>query len=150
MIDRYSDGYICPHPGVARGGVVLCPPVGIEAICTYFTYRQIADRLAENGVAALRFDYDGTGDSFGGPQDPDRVASWRRSTAAAVEVLRQAGVERIGLLGMRVGALLAAAEAERSGGVEAVVLWDPCLSGRAFLARPEGVSGAQPRRRNRR
>lgn len=132
--DRALFGWLhAPESGSARAGVVLCPPLGIEAICTYFTYRTVADRIAEGGLAALRFDYDGTGDSVGGQADPDRVAAWRRSVQHAVTALKAAGVEKIALLGMRVGALFAAAEAERIGGVDAMVLWDPSLSGQAVL-----------------
>jgi alpha-beta hydrolase superfamily lysophospholipase len=39
----------------------------------------------------------------------------------------------VGLVGLRIGGLFAAHEAVRRGGVDALVLWDACLSGRAFL-----------------
>ncbi len=48
---------------------MLCQPLGIESICVYYSYRL----LAERGLAVLRFDYDGTGDSTGQETDPDRV-----------------------------------------------------------------------------
>ena len=46
-------------------GIVLCSPSGYEAICTHRTYRRLAEDAAAQGFAALRFDYDGTGDSAG-------------------------------------------------------------------------------------
>jgi alpha-beta hydrolase superfamily lysophospholipase len=113
--------------------VVLCQPLGIEAICVYFTYRALADRLAELGLAVLRFDYDGTGDSAGGETDPDRVTAWLDSVTEATAFLSGTGVTSVGLVGIRIGGLFAAHEAARRGGVEALVLWDPCLSGTAFL-----------------
>jgi alpha-beta hydrolase superfamily lysophospholipase len=122
-----------PVDGVARGGVVLCPPLGIEAICVYFSYRTLADRLAELGVAVLRFDYDGTGDSSGTETDPGRLEAWLGSVTAAVDRLADTGVGAIGLAGIRMGGLFAASEATRRGGVDALVLWDPCPSGKAFL-----------------
>jgi alpha-beta hydrolase superfamily lysophospholipase len=122
-----------PRDRTVRGGVVLCQPLGIEAICVYFTYRLLADRLAEQGLAVLRFDYDGTGDSAGGETDPDRVAAWLASVTAATDELAATGVPRIGLVGIRMGGLFAAHEAARRGGVDALVLWDPCVSGRSFL-----------------
>lgn len=132
--DRPLFGWLhLPAGGTARAGVVLCQPLGIEAICVYFTYRQLADRLTERGLAVLRFDYDGTGDSVGTETDPDRVAAWTSSTGAAADYLAAIGVGHIGMVGIRMGALLAALEAQRRGGVEALVLWDPCLSGRTYL-----------------
>ena len=122
-----------PPGGVVRGGVVLCQPLGIEATCVYFSYRLLADRLAESGLAVLRFDYDGTGDSFGNETDPDRLESWLTSVTAATDLLEDTGVGAIGLVGIRMGGLFAASEAARRGGVDALALWDPCLSGSAFL-----------------
>jgi pimeloyl-ACP methyl ester carboxylesterase len=122
-----------PIDQVARGGVVLCPPLGIEAICVYFSYRALAERLAGLGLAVLRFDYDGTGDSSGSETDPGRVEAWLGSVTAAVDRLADTGVGAIGLAGIRMGGLFAASEAARRGGVDALVLWDPCPSGRAFL-----------------
>ena len=122
-----------PIDQVARGGVVLCPPLGIEAICVYFSYRALADRLAERGLAVLRFDYDGTGDSSGTETDPGRLEAWLGSVTAAVDRLADTGVGAIGLAGIRMGGLFAASEAARRGGVDALVLWDPCPSGKAFL-----------------
>ncbi len=112
---------------------MLCPPLDIEGVCTYFTYRQLAIRLAGDGIAVVRFDYDGTGDSAGSSSDPGRVTAWLRSVGDATEVIRGHGEMPLCLVGMRVGALLAAFEAARRGDVEALVLWDPCLSGRAYV-----------------
>ncbi len=92
---------------------MLCQPLGIEAICVYYTYRLLADRLAEQGLAVLRFDYDGTGDSTGQETDPDRVEAWLSSVTAAADVLVGAGVSDIGLVGVRIGGLFAANEAVR-------------------------------------
>ncbi len=132
--DRALFGWLHrPADGTARGGVVLCQPLGIEAICTYYSYRLLAEALADRGLAVLRFDYDGTGDSCGHETDPDRVVEWRASVAAATDVLLATGVTRLGLVGVRMGGLFAAHEAVRRHGVEALVLWDSCLSGSAFL-----------------
>jgi alpha-beta hydrolase superfamily lysophospholipase len=118
---------------MARGGVVLCQPLGIEAICVYFSYRTLADRLARLGLAVLRFDYDGTGDSAGAETDPDRLESWLASLTQATDFLTGTGVGAVGMVGIRMGGLLAATEAARRDGVDGLVLWDPCLSGRSFV-----------------
>ena len=40
---------------------------------------------------------------------------------------------RVGVVGLRLGATLAAAELARGGPVDDLVLWDPCATGRSFL-----------------
>ena len=50
-------GFVIPEGGVARGAVVLCPPVGNEQIVSQLTLRMFAEHLAAHGIAALRFDY---------------------------------------------------------------------------------------------
>jgi alpha-beta hydrolase superfamily lysophospholipase len=123
-----------PADDQARGGVLLCPPLGVEAVSARYAYRDLADRLAEVGLVALRFDYDGTGDSVGEQDDPGRVGAWLESISHAADFLRILGLGRIGVVGMRVGATLAA---EKFGfgpvAVDDLVLWDPCATGRAFI-----------------
>lgn len=132
--DRPLAGWLhLPADRQARAGVLLCPPMGIDAICTYFTYRSLATRLAGEGFAVLRFDYDGTGDSAGSDDDPDRVPAWKESVQLAAEVLLSTGVQRLAFAGIRVGGLLAAYETHRRGATDALVLWDPCLSGATFI-----------------
>jgi pimeloyl-ACP methyl ester carboxylesterase len=136
----------------ARGvGVVLCRPLGYEAMCTYRSYTRLAGLLAQAGFDVLRFDYHGTGDSAGGDADPGRVAAWTASiTAAAHEIKRVAGVSRLALFGVRLGATLAVQAAAQLGGVESLVLWAPCATGRAFVrelraagaSRPDGAADA--------
>lgn len=118
----------------ARGaGVVLCRPMGYEALCSYRTYTQLAQTLADAGFEVLRFDYHGTGDSAGGDADPDRVAAWIDSIiCAADELKRLGGASHLALFGMRLGATLAVRAAMRMGGVEELVLWAPCATGRTF------------------
>lgn len=122
-----------PEDGQARAGVVLCPPVGYEYAATHRTFRTLAERLAERGVAALRLDYHGTGDSAGDDTDPGRVPAWVASIDAAMDALRDAGAPAIGVVGMRLGGLLASECVARRDDVDALVLWDPVWSGKAYL-----------------
>jgi alpha-beta hydrolase superfamily lysophospholipase len=119
-----------PAKGV---GVVLCRPIGYEAVCAYPTYTRLAENLAAAGFDVMRFDYHGTGDSAGSDADPDRVQAWIDSTVCATnELQRLSGVSRLALFGVRLGATLAAQAAARLGGVESLVMWAPCVTGRAF------------------
>jgi alpha-beta hydrolase superfamily lysophospholipase len=123
-----------PVGGGARYGVVLCPPVGDEERRVYLTYRKLAESLAAAGHAVLRFSYDGTGDSAGTMDDPERIGSWTRSIAHAVETMRAVGVPQVAVIGMRLGATLATRAArDMECPLDALVLWDPCVTGREFL-----------------
>lgn len=126
--------FVQPQDGAVRGAVILCQPLGEEANMAYRTFRRLSQRLAAAGYLAVRLDYDGTGDSAGAFEDPGRVDAWLGSIAAAVREVRGLGVDRVSVIGMRVGATLAWAAAARGGlDLDALVLWDPCPSGRTFL-----------------
>jgi pimeloyl-ACP methyl ester carboxylesterase len=127
-----------PDGGRASGAVVLCQPLGIEGECTHRTFAMLSAGLADAGILAIRFDYDGTRDSVGSHADSDRVQAWVGAVRQAVDLARRSGVSKVAVLGMRLGATLAAAAAsDADGGIgdllDALVLWDPYASGRAFL-----------------
>lgn len=133
-VERPLFGWVhYPPDRQAIGGVVLCPPLAREWVNAHYCYRVLAETAAQAGFFVLRFDYDGTGDSAGTDHDPDRVKAWLTSIEAAVGLARDAGCRSVSLVGMRMGALLAALSASRLGGLESVVLWDPCSSTRSFL-----------------
>ena len=123
-----------PSPETRRDlGIVVCPPLGHEYVNAHRSVRHLADRLAASGVAALRFDYDGTGDSAGRDEDPGRVAAWTQSVREAVRTLRTlSGCDRIGLIGLRFGALLAALVASETE-VASLGLWAPVTRGRSYV-----------------
>lgn len=134
-----------PGTGRARGGVVLCPPIGDEDRRVYRTYRKLAESLATEGFAVLRFCYDGTGNSAGTVDDPDRVGAWVASISSAVGVVRAAGAERVAAVGMRLGATLVThAVAAVDEPLDAVVLWDPCAGGREFLRYQQALMATLP------
>jgi alpha-beta hydrolase superfamily lysophospholipase len=64
-----------PEGAVARLGVVIVPPFGWEDVCCYRPLRELAEMLAAQGIAVLRYDLPGTGDSTGGANDQGLV--WR-------------------------------------------------------------------------
>lgn len=132
--------YHTPADGTARAGVVICPPLGREYLRCHYALRLLAEGLAARGLCALRFDYDGTGDSAGEEHDPDRVDAWIESATAAIDLVRESGVPAVDVVGMRLGATLAAEAALRLGDLDALVLWDPVVSGRAYLTEQRALS----------
>lgn len=114
-------------------GVVICSAHGVEELCTHRFMRHLADKLAAAGTPALRFDYQGTGDSAGSDADIDRVQSWLKSIAQAVAYLkRTTGVSEVALIGFRMGSLLAAQFALQTGDICKLALLGPVVSGKAY------------------
>lgn len=143
-LHRRGDAPLSAH------GVLLCPPVGHEQIHSHRGLRHLVAALALAGFAVVRFDYDGTGDSGGTEEDPDRLAMWLANVRdARAWMHHQLGCERVSLVGLRLGAALAAETAAESA-VDSLVLWAPVVKGRAFvrelkalaLAGEDGVSEA--------
>lgn len=122
-----------PAGGRARGGIVICPPLGKEHVDTYRGLKLLAQELCGRGFAVLRFDYRGTGDSAGPVGSDTALTDYRDSIRDAVGYLRASGVARVGLIGLRMGAMLAAGVARDIEGLAAVVLWDPVVDGRRYL-----------------
>jgi alpha-beta hydrolase superfamily lysophospholipase len=119
---------------------VICAPMGPEYTRSHRTIRHLADRLATAGIAALRFDYQGSGDSPGSELDADRFGQWRRSVAAAAwHAKRLSGCTRVCLIGVRLGATLAALEAEEVG-ADLAVLWNPVVKGRAYARELQAIA----------
>jgi alpha-beta hydrolase superfamily lysophospholipase len=122
----------------------MCRPLGYEALCSYRTYTQLAQTLSDAGFDVMRFDYHGTGDSAGGDEDPGRVAAWLASIDAAIEqTCRLSGATRIALFGTRFGGTLAVQAAVQRGGVDTLMLWAPCASGRMFVREMRAADAAR-------
>jgi alpha-beta hydrolase superfamily lysophospholipase len=121
-------------PGRAGLGVVICNPFGYESICAHRSVREFAEAFAGAGIPALRFDYIGTGDSGDVDENIDHVELWSEDIMAAARELKAlAGVERICLLGIRLGALLATLAAENST-FDSMILIGPVVSGRRYVS----------------
>lgn len=120
----------------ASGAVVLCPPLGREQVASYRSYRQLAESLARTGLLTVRFSWTGQGDSAPIDDELSVLETWAADMSAIGEQLREAGVQKITWVGLRFGALLLARQASdlhEAGLLDAMVLWDPTPTGRAFL-----------------
>lgn len=125
-----------PPSGAPAGGlgVVVCNPFGYEQICAHRSLRHLAERLALAGTPALRFDYDGTGDSAGSDWDPERLLAWVKSVHHAIAaMIREPGVTEVALVGVRFGALVAALGALGQEAVRGVALVAPVVNGKAYM-----------------
>jgi pimeloyl-ACP methyl ester carboxylesterase len=119
------------HPRSAA--VLLCNPFGEEASRSHRIYRVLATQLERAGYAALRFDYSGTGDSLG-DAGAATLDAWIADVQAAADELRRAsGVNKIVAVGLRFGATLALLASARGLALRHLVLWDPVVEGKAYL-----------------
>lgn len=137
--------YEAPPVGGPSRGIVVCNTIGREYYFTHRTCRLLTERLAGAGLHALRFDQLGTGDSA---LELDEVTwdDWVGSVAEAVEELRDmAELSSVGLIGLRVGAEVAA-EAAAQCNVDRLVLWDPVPDRSRFIrgALPPELAGCFP------
>jgi len=114
--------------------VLLCAPMGHEALRSHRFYRVLAIRLARRGMSVLRFDSHGAGDSPGADEDGE-LEGWRADVGEAHrELLARSGATRVLWFGARLGASLAVQAASAPGArVDKLVLWEPVLDGRAYL-----------------
>jgi alpha-beta hydrolase superfamily lysophospholipase len=122
-------------PSTRAQAVLLCNPIGDDLMRAHRPFRHLAEELAALGFPVLRFDFDGAGDSVGDERDANRVATWQADVARAAGELRAlSGLEQLAFVGLKLGATLAAVAAADMGGVDALVLWAPYLSGPAFVS----------------
>jgi exosortase A-associated hydrolase 2 len=124
-----------PAGGRCRGALLYVAPFAEEMHKSRRMAALLAHALAQRGIATLRFDLDGCGDSSGDFADA-RWGAWHADVARALRWLEQRTGQRAGLLGLRLGALLAAdyLAAEPPGSAaRQLILWQPVLDGATFL-----------------
>lgn len=122
-------------PPAPVAAVVFCHPLFEERKNAYRCYVDTARLLAGRGIACLRFDYFGTGDSEGDHAETDLEAHLSGIRAAMAFVRERFGVLQTALLGLRLGATLAAhAVATDTVRSDLLILWEPVVSGRQLLS----------------
>ncbi len=131
--ERPCFGWIHESPVQGDTAVLICAPLGYEFVCAHRGMRVLAETLAAAGLSAMRFDYDGVGDSAGSEHDANRVGAWLLSMRAAERVLRErTGASRIIILAFRVGCALALEALPDMPSVAQLVFVAP-LSGTTFV-----------------
>lgn len=114
-------------------GVVLCNAFGHEGVWSNTGMRKLAENFSARGVAALRFDYRGTGDSIGVDGARDQLDTSVADVLAAIAQLkRETGATHITLCGFRLGAAFALL-ASRVAPVDQLVLLAPVVNGRSYV-----------------
>ncbi len=129
--------YACLHlprdAAYQAHAVVICNPFGHEYAHAHRTLKTLADFLAVKGIPTLRFDYCGSGDSAGNMLQENLFEHALQDIHSVICFLKQAlNIHTITLVGLRLGATLAACYAEKFP-VNNLVLWAPCSRGKAYV-----------------
>lgn len=115
-------------------GFVFCSPFAEEKLWTHMVFVNFARELAQIGYPVLRFDYMGHGDSEGDFED-STVETRLSDIKSAIQALKTkvSLVEKVDLLGLRLGATLAALTAEKEPDISHLILWEPIINGSSYM-----------------
>jgi|GEM_PF-1283834 len=123
--------------------VVICPPFFHEQFLSSRLFGLIAARLAQAGIACLRIDYYGTGDSEGSDAEFSiHGASEDIAVAVTAARARAAGAPVV-LLGIRAGGWPAWSVAANDASISQLWVWQPILSGNEYLAELQRLDKAE-------
>ncbi len=113
--------------------MVICNPLGDDYVRALRALRHLAEDLSAAGFGVLRFDFHGTGDSAADERAAGRIAAWRHDLGVAIDEARaQTGAAEVAVIGLRLGATIAAQVASGRSDVASVVLWHPFVDGSSF------------------
>jgi pimeloyl-ACP methyl ester carboxylesterase len=118
----------------AQSGAIICPPFGWEEMSSFRARRAWAQALAARGVATVRLDLPGAGDSGGYPADADRLEAWTDALDVAAKWLRrETGCPRVVAICIGVGGLLAYGAAAAGAPIDDFIFWGTPARGRTFI-----------------
>jgi pimeloyl-ACP methyl ester carboxylesterase len=116
----------------SKPGIVFCHPISWEKQYSYRAYTQFSRYLGKAGYPTVRFDAYGFGDSDGDLVEAT-IQSQVEDTLDAIEWLREsAGCTRFILVGVRLGAAIAALTAREASNVEGLAMVSPVINGESY------------------
>jgi predicted alpha/beta hydrolase len=111
----------------------LCAPFFEEKSRSYRILNNFAQLLCSQGYPVLSFDYRGHGDS-GGMLEHGTLESHVSDIRGALSILMEkTGVEKTGILGLRIGGTLALYYAAVSHSVSFLILWEPIMDTQKYF-----------------
>ena len=109
------------------------------------SFVQTARALARDGIATLRFDFRGCGDSDGEFHEMN-ISTMRADAEAALAWLsarNEIDPQRIGILGMSLGGLIASLFLHKHAALKTTVLWSPVTNPKRMIADRTTAATAQ-------
>jgi pimeloyl-ACP methyl ester carboxylesterase len=135
---------IVEEPAASRQrdtAVLMSPPFGWHDVASYRIRRRWALDLANRGYTTMRVSLPSTGDSGGSPSGPGRVDAWIGTIADAARWLRdRPGLDRVAVVGLGLGGMMALAAVARGAPVQQLVLWASPGRGRTLLRELRALS----------
>ena len=111
--------------------VLICHPLGHEYSRSYRNLQQFSLHLAKAGFDTFRFDYEGTGNSSGKPEEADSINYVQNINVAAEYIRRQSHAKTLSIIAIRMGApLVVKANIDQ---LENLILWDPVINGSSYI-----------------
>ncbi len=122
-----------PRNSSGNKGIIFCHPYGEEKQLSYRVLVRFARELYDKGFYILRFDCRGYGDSQGDIEDAT-LETQITDTIKAIDLLKDRfGIEKISLLGLRLGGTIATLIAEQDSRIDKLILWSPIIKGKEYL-----------------
>ena len=121
-----------PGPS-SKSAFVFCHPWGEEKLWAHRVFVSFARALAADGHPVLRFDFMGNGDSDGEFADSTLETALSDVRSAIAEVRRRSGRATVSLLGLRLGASVAALIADETPDAAHLILWAPIVDGSRYM-----------------
>lgn len=125
-----------------RTGVLLLYPGVQEYMRAHWAFRSLASALAVRGFPVLRFDYRGTGNSSGEPEDATFESCVDDARIAGEELRDAERVDDVTVIGMRFGAAVGLHVGVKLPFVRRILLWNPIVSGAEYLDELEQMDRA--------
>lgn len=114
-------------------GLVICHPLGEEKLWAHRVMVTLARDLADSGIAVMRFDFRGEGESdrdFAQSDLNTRIADASHAMDCMLKIFPS--LTDLTVLGLRLGASVAASAASRRRDISRLILWDPVVDGAAY------------------
>lgn len=130
-----------PTHGKKVPGVVICHGLAGTKCGSGRIYVKLAEELAKNGIASLRIDFRGCGDSEGNFEDTT-VESQIADALLALEYMQhhpRIDPHKIGIYGCSFGGVIALEVAQRSRQIASLAVWAPMFDGEQWLERWDAV-----------
>jgi len=111
--------------------VLICHGMGGQKTGKYRIYVSLAERLVKQGIAVLRLDFRGSGDSEGSFQEMTLESEVSDALEGLKYLSQQKKIdpERIGIFGRSLGGVVAVITARRFAKIKSLAVWAPLFNG---------------------